>query len=133
MVTKVLGQVYVRGQMQDNEYTRRLVGCRNARLKMAQLRIPGMTISLSRYHIELVECECLCGPVIPLQTNSPGVGHWAFMVDDIHAEFERLKALDVKFKSESLNFITEGVNKGGYTICLLDLDGISLELVQPPP
>ncbi len=130
--TKVLGLEYVRGQVQDNEYTRRLVGFPAARLKVAQLRIPNLTIPVSRHHIELVEYEQPRGAVVPLQTNSPGVGHWAFVVDDINAEITRLKSLGVRFKSESPNLITEGVNRGGHTIYFLDPDGITLELMQPP-
>jgi catechol 2,3-dioxygenase-like lactoylglutathione lyase family enzyme len=131
--TRVLGLEYVRGQVQDNPYTRQLVGFPDARLKVAQLRIPNMTVPLSRHHIELVEYERPRGTVVPLQTNSPGVGHWAFIVDDIHAEFTRLKALGVHFKSPAPNAIAEGVNRGGYTIYFLDPDGITLELLQPPP
>ncbi len=130
--TKVLGLEYVRGQVQENEYTRRLVGFPEARLKVAQLRIPNLTIPLSRHHIELVEYEHPRGPAMALQTNSPGVGHWAFVVDDINAEVTRLRALGVRFKSESPNLITEGVNRGGSTIYFLDPDGITLELMQPP-
>lgn len=130
--TKVLGLEYVRGQVQDNEYSRRLVGFADARLKVAQLRIPNLTIPISRHHIELVEYEQPRGAGIPLQTNSPGVGHWAFVVDDIHAEVARLKSLGVRFKSESPNLVTEGVNRDGYTIYFLDPDGITLELMQPP-
>ncbi|OLC31498.1 MAG: hypothetical protein AUH31_02590 [Armatimonadetes bacterium 13_1_40CM_64_14] len=106
--TRVLGLEYVRGQVQDNPYTRQLVGFPDARLKVAQLRIPNMTVPLSRHHIELVEYERPRGTVGPLQTNSPGVGHWAFVVDDIHAEFARLKALGVQFKSSAPNAIAEG-------------------------
>ncbi len=130
--TKVLGLEYVRGQVQDNEYTRQLVGFPDARLKVAQLRIPNQTIPVSRHHIELVEYEQPQGSAIPLATNTPGVGHWAFVVDDIQAEVDRLKALGVQFKSAAPNLITGGVNRGGYTIYFLDPDGITLELIQPP-
>lgn len=130
--TKVLGLEHVRSQVQDNEYTRRLVGFPDARLKIAQLRIPNLTIPISRHHIELVEYEHPRGPVVPLQTNSPGVGHWAFIVDDVHREIARLQALGVRFKSETPNVITEGFNRGGSTIYFLDPDGITLELIQPP-
>ena len=49
--TEVLGLEYVRGQEQANEYTDKLVGYKNAHLKVAQLRVPGETIPLSRHHI----------------------------------------------------------------------------------
>ncbi len=131
--TEVLGLEYVRGQVQENEYTSRLVGFPDARLKVAQLRVPGQTIPLSRHHIELVEYERPHGEPVPLDTNRPGVAHWAFVVDDIHAEFNRLKGLGVHFKSDAPNAITAGVNKGGYAIYFLGPDGITLELLQPPP
>ncbi len=131
--TEVLGLEYVRSQEQANEYTARLVAFPNAHLKVAQLRVPGETIPLSRHHIELVEYVNPRGDDIPLDTNRTGVGHWAFMVDDIHKEFERMLALGVKFKAEKPVAIEAGVNKGGYTIYFYDLDGITLELIQPPP
>jgi len=89
-------------------------------------------IPLSHHHIELVEYIHPRGEDIPLETNRVGIGHWAFMVDDIHQEFERLKALGVKFKAEAPVSIEQGVNQGGYTIYFTDPDGITLELLQPP-
>ncbi len=131
--TEVLGLQFVRGQEQHNEYTSKLVGYPDAHLKVAQLRVPGQTIPISRHHVELVEYVHPRGEDIPLDTNRTGVGHWAFIVDDIHAEFERLSALGVKFKSERPVSIEHGVNKGGYTIYFTDPDGITLELLQPAP
>jgi lactoylglutathione lyase len=131
--TEVLGLQFVRGQEQHNEYTSKLVGYPDAHLKVAQLRVPGQTIPISRHHVELVEYVHPRGEDIPLDTNRTGVGHWAFIVDDIHAEFERLSALGVKFKSERPVAIEHGVNKGGYTIYFTDPDGITLELLQPAP
>ena len=89
-------------------------------------------IPLSHHHIELVEYIHPRGEDIPLETNRVGIGHWAFMVDDIHHEFQRLKALGVKFKAEAPVSIEQGVNQGGYTIYFTDPDGITLELLQPP-
>ena len=55
------------------------------------------------------------------------------MVDDTNAEFERRRELGVHFKAEKPIAIEAGVNKGGYTIYFTDTDGITLELIQPPP
>jgi lactoylglutathione lyase len=131
--TEVLGLEFVRDQVQHNEYTSKLVGYANAHLKVAQLRIPGESVPISRHHIELVEYIYPRGENIPLDTNRTGVGHWAFMVGDIHTEFNRLIGLGVKFKAEKPVAIEAGVNKGGYTIYFTDPDGITLELIQPPP
>lgn len=130
--TSVLGLEYLRGQEQANPYTRRLVGFPDAHLKVAQLRIPGAPIPRSQHHVELVEYVTPRGRTLELATNNPGVAHLALQVDDIHAEFERMKALGVRFKSDAPNVIEEGVNKGGYTIYFFDPDGITLELVQAP-
>lgn len=131
--TEVLGLEYVRGQTQHNVYTSKLVGFPEAHLKVAQLSVPGAAMPVSRHHIELVEYVHPRGEDIPLDTNRTGVGHWAFVVDDLQAEFKRLKALGVQFKAEAPVAIEEGVNKGGYTIYFIDPDGITLELLQPPP
>lgn len=131
--TEVLGLEFVREQVQHNAYTSKLVGYENAHLKVAQLRVPGASVPISRHHIELVEYVFPRGEDIPLDTNRTGVGHWAFIVDDIHAEFNRLIGLGVKFKAETPVAIEAGVNKGGYTIYFTDPDGITLELIQPPP
>ncbi|WP_052889363.1 VOC family protein [Thermogemmatispora carboxidivorans] len=131
--TTVLGLEFVRGQVQQNEYTSRLVNFPNAHLKVAQLRIPGAGPTRSQHHLELVEYVWPQGQRLELATNNVGIAHLAFEVDDIHAAVARLQGMGVRFKSETPNAITEGVNKGGYSIYLLDPDGITLELVQPPP
>jgi catechol 2,3-dioxygenase-like lactoylglutathione lyase family enzyme len=129
--TEVLGMEYVRGQEQANEYTARLVGFPDVHLKVAQLRVPDMATPRSLHHVELVEYVHPRGAAIPLDTNRTGVGHWAFQVTDLHAEYARMKALGVHFKSEP-NAITAGVNKGGWAVYFTDPDGITHELVQPP-
>ena len=52
-------------------------------------------------------------------------------MDDIFAEYERMKALGVRFRSEPVA-IEAGRNKGGYTCYFLDPDDITLEIIQPP-
>lgn len=130
--TEVLGLEYVRGQIQANPYTSKLVGFPDIHLKVAQLRVPGLPAPRSLHHIELIEYVKPRGADIPLETNRTGIGHWAFQIDDMMTEFARMKALGVNFKSEP-NYIAEGVNKGGYAVYFTDPDGITLELVQPPP
>lgn len=133
--TEVLGLEYVRGQTQHNEYTARLVGFPGVHLKVAQLKVPGEPYAArANHHVELVEYVDPHGrDDLDLATNNTGVAHWAFIVDDIHAEFNRMKALGVTFKSDAPNYIAEGVNKGGYAVYLTDPDGFTLELLQPPP
>ncbi len=133
--TEVLGLQYLRGQIQENEYTGRMIGYTNVKLKVAQLLVPGMPLpAKGNHHIELIEYVRPPGRSdLDLSTCNTGVGHWAFIVDDIHAEFNRLKALGVKFKADAPVAIEYGVNKGGWGIYFTNPDGITFELIQPPP
>ena len=133
--TEVLGLEYFRSQEQHNEYTGKLVGFADAHLKVAQLKVPGQPLAEgANHHIELVQYILPPGRHdLDLGTNHTGSGHWAFVVDDIHAEFARMQALGVKFKAEQPVAIQAGVNKGGFAVYFTDLDGITLELLQPPP
>lgn len=65
------------------------------------------------------------------RTENAGSAHLAFAVDDICAEYERMKALGVRFRNDPVA-IEAGRNKGGYTVYLLDPDDITLEIIQPP-
>ncbi len=132
--TEVLGLEYFRSQEQHNEYTGHLVGYPDAHLKVAQLKVPGQPYCEgANHHIELVEY------ILPpnaegndMNTYFVGNGHWAFVVDDIHKEWARMKALGVRFKHDRPVAIQAGVNKGGFAIYLFDPDNITLELLQPP-
>lgn len=130
--TKVIGMQLVHTQTQHNEYTARLVNYDGAHLKVAQLAIPSMTQARSGHLLELVEyVSPRCQPT-DTATCRPGTAHLAFQVEDIHAEYERMKAHGVRFKSPP-NAITAGINKGGYTCYFLDPDDITLEIIQAPP
>ena len=130
--TKIIGMSLVHTQDQHNEYTAKLVGYEGANLKVAQLAIPAMTQQRSNHLLELVQYvypEC---PPMDSATCRPGSAHLCFQVDDCWAEYQRMKALGVRFKSEP-NAITAGINKGGFTCYFLDPDDITLEILQAPP
>jgi lactoylglutathione lyase len=131
----VLGMELVHRQDQSNEYTSRLVGYDGASLRVAQLALPGRfdgPATVSSHDLELVEYVHPRLPSPQLERCMPGTGHLAFAVSDIQHEYARLTALGVRFLSPP-NAITSGVNEGGSTCYFLDPDGITLELVQPPP
>lgn len=130
--TNVIGMKLVHTQEQQNEYTSRLVAYENAHLKVAQLSIEAMNQARSGHLLELVEyVHPHCEPT-DTATCRPGSAHLAFQVEDIHADYERMKALGVRFKSPP-NAITAGINKGGFTCYFLDPDDITLEIIQAPP
>jgi catechol 2,3-dioxygenase-like lactoylglutathione lyase family enzyme len=115
-------------QDQNNEYTRKLVAYADANLKVAQLSLPGP----SGHVLELVQFLTPSLPAHPAGTGYPNSAHMAFTVQDIQAEYRRLRDAGVTFRSEPIA-ITAGVNRGGATVYFLDPDGVTLELLQPPP
>jgi catechol 2,3-dioxygenase-like lactoylglutathione lyase family enzyme len=117
-------------QYQDNAYTRRLVGYPNARLRVAQFRIPGEPIGPSGHHLELVENLSPRGSRGDPGICNPGAAHLAVIVEDIFSFYDYLIEKKVHFVSPP-NLITAGINKGGYTCYFFDPDEIILELVQP--
>jgi lactoylglutathione lyase len=127
----VLGLTLVHEQVQDNAYTRSLVGYPDARLRVAQLAVHRPRAGVSSHDVELVEYVEPRGPRQDPARHRPGSAHLAFVVDDIASEYERLSAAGVRFVSPP-NRIEAGVNRGGFACYLLDPDDITLELVQPP-
>ncbi len=128
----VLGMTLVHEQVQHNEYTAQLVGYPDAHLKVAQLKTPASTASPSTHVLELVEYVHPRGDRVDPNTYHSGSSHMAFVVDDMAAEYARLKSLGVRFKNEPVR-IAAGVNLGGYGVYFWDPDQITLELIQPPP
>ncbi len=128
--TEVLGMDLVHRQVQDNDYTRTLVGLPDAVLEIAQLKLPGVPSGVSTHVLELVEYRRPAGRRSELPTHNVGAAHLAFVVDDVADRYERMLGLGVDFVSSPVA-ITAGVNLGGFTCYFRDPDGITLELVQP--
>jgi lactoylglutathione lyase len=126
----VLGMKLIHTGIHDQPYTSVQVGFKDAHLKAAQLTIEGITPSRSGHLLELIEYVNPRGEPTDTTTNRPGSAHMAFQVDDLQAEYERMKALGVRFKSEPVRIVA-GINEGGWTIYFLDPDNITLEMVQP--
>lgn len=130
--TDVLGLELVNRQSQNNDYTKKLVGMSDAALEVARFRIPGVPLGASDHILELVHYVTPVGHVIPLATNSPGVAHFAFLVDDIIERYNRLTSLGVSFRNPPVA-ITEGTNRGGMVCYFHGPDGETLEFLQPSP
>jgi catechol 2,3-dioxygenase-like lactoylglutathione lyase family enzyme len=130
--TRVLGLELVHRQVQDNAYTRTLVGIPDAVLEIAQFKIPGVSPGLSTHMLELVEYKRPKGERPPLLTYNVGDAHLALLVTNIHTEYERLRQQEVVFRNPPVA-ITEGANRGGYSCYFQDPDGITLEMLQPSP
>lgn len=127
----LLGFTFVHRQVQDNEYTRRLVGYPDARIEVAQFAVPGERRGLSTHDLELVHYLEPKGRRSEAEIRNPGEGHLAIAVDDADAWYERLSAAGIRFFSPP-NEITAGVNTGGKACYFHGPDDIVHELLQPP-
>jgi catechol 2,3-dioxygenase-like lactoylglutathione lyase family enzyme len=130
--TECLGLELVDRQRQDSAYTGTLVGMPKAVLEVARFDIPGRTRGPSGHLLELIQYVRPEGSVIPLLTNSPGVAHLAFIVDDIHERYQRMHDGGVQFRNSPVA-ITTGTNAGGWACYCSGPDGETLELLQLPP
>jgi catechol 2,3-dioxygenase-like lactoylglutathione lyase family enzyme len=126
----ILGMKLVHRMIHDQPYTSVQVGFPNALLKVALFTIEGFPATRSGHLLELIEYVNPRGEPTDTSTNRPGAAHLAFQVDDLQAEYSRLRALGVRFKSEPVR-ITAGRNEGGWTVYFLDPDNITLEMIQP--
>jgi lactoylglutathione lyase len=126
----ILGMTLIRTFVHDQPYTSVQVGFKDTYLKVATFTIEGMPVPRSGHLLELIEYVNPRGEPTDTTTNRPGAAHLAFQVDDLNAEYRRMKTLGVRFKSEPVR-ITAGPNEGGWTIYFLDPDNITLEMVQP--
>ena len=130
----LLGLRLVHRMVHDQKYTSSQIGFRDALLKVALFNVADMPqgSSPSGHVLELIEYVNPRGEPLNAATNRPGAAHLALQVDDLEAEFARLKAAGVQFRSEAPVPITHGRHSGGLTCYLLDPDGITLELIELP-
>jgi catechol 2,3-dioxygenase-like lactoylglutathione lyase family enzyme len=123
----LFGMKRLGGGTYDFDYIRRTVGYPDAVLKIAVL---GMADARDGQRLELIEYVAPRGQPVDTATCRPGAAHLAFVVDDIDAEYERLRTAGVRFKS-SPNEVTYGINRGAKAVYFNGPDDIALELVQP--
>lgn len=108
------------------KYFRDIVGFPDCRVRAAHLRIPG-----SSHVLELFEYVAPRGAPADVRTNNPGSAHIAFLVDDLPALYNTLTSQGIRFRSIPV-VIDAGANRGGLSVYVLDPDGITVELFQPP-
>jgi catechol 2,3-dioxygenase-like lactoylglutathione lyase family enzyme len=125
----VLGLSLIRRQRNDNAYTRQIVGIEGAVLDVAFFGLPAGSRGASGQVLELMQYLEPPGGRPELHTGDVGVGHLALEVDDLAAEYERLRGHGVRFRNPPVE-IDAGLNRGGWACYLLDPDGITIELIQ---
>jgi lactoylglutathione lyase len=95
-------------------------------IRAAFLEIPGGGF------IELLEYQGIERYPAASRPCDFGGGHFCFYVSKVDELAEKMFALGYKARSESCVDITEGPNKGGRSLYLLDPDGYPIELFQRP-
>ncbi|MBI3943196.1 MAG: VOC family protein [Chloroflexi bacterium] len=123
---RVLGFPLVLRQDSQSEYLGSITGFSKVHIRMAHLQLPGTNVRL-----ELFEYLEPLGQKADMRTMNTGSAHICFLVTDLPAIYERLKAQGIPFRSPPVA-ITSGANRGGYSVYFEDPDGITLELFQPP-
>lgn len=107
-------------------YMGEMIGYPGCEIEYAYFPLPGGTAML-----ELIEYVSPVSAAVDLETSNLGNGHLCLLVDDLHAEFERLRPV-APFRSPAPVEITAGANKGGWGAYLRDPDGITIQLMQVP-
>jgi lactoylglutathione lyase len=107
-----------------DEYFRQIVGIPDCEVSAAHLRVPA-----SDHVIELFQYK-VTRPPTQSSPNALRHAHLAFLIDDLPAAYEELRAKGARFLSPPV-LITAGANAGGYGVYMLDPNGITLELFQP--
>lgn len=110
-----------------NKYWRDIVGFPDAVVRGAFLAIPGTS-----HRLELYEYMHPRGTPADVRTNNPGSVHLCLYVDDARAMHAALSARGVVFRSPPID-LDEGPNIGGVAMYMVDPDGVTIELFQPPP
>ena len=128
---ELIGMRRIGGGRYDFEYIGRMVGSPDAHLEIAVLAYEPQGEGSDRQILELVEYKHPRGDPTDTEFNRPGNAHLCFLVDDIEAEYERLRSNGVCFRSPPQE-ITYGINKGGRAVYFNGPDGVGLELLQRP-
>lgn len=121
----LFGMKRIGGGTYDFDYIRTVIGYNDAVLEIAFLSYPD-----SGENLELIEYVKPKGEPVSTATCRPGAAHLSFKVEDIEADYRRLKGKGVRFKAPPVE-ITFGMNKGSKAVYFNGPDGIALELIQP--
>jgi catechol 2,3-dioxygenase-like lactoylglutathione lyase family enzyme len=124
----LLGSDPILEQVIREQHVAEIVGYDELELAIALFEIPGSTTIL-----ELLEYRKPRGITIDMETANPGNAHVCLVVEDLDAEFRRLGAAGVEFRSAGPVYSPTGAWKGSKAVYLRDPDGITVELVELPP
>ena len=124
----VLGLKLIRRQGGTHDYLGKVTG-----FPGVDLRIAIFQVSDDQDHIlELLQYVSHPAEPTPRETNRPGNGHLAFVVDDAGSAYRELRNAGVEMVNEPAE-VTLGINAGGKAFYFRDPDGFTLEVIQRRP
>jgi catechol 2,3-dioxygenase-like lactoylglutathione lyase family enzyme len=123
----LLGCEVLATQEKQGGYLAAIVGYPDAHVRMAHLRVPG-----GEHVIELFEYIAPEAARADVEPRNVGASHLCFIVDDLPAFYEDLRARGADTFVSPPVTVDTGINTGGYALYLRDPDGITVELFQPP-
>jgi catechol 2,3-dioxygenase-like lactoylglutathione lyase family enzyme len=109
----------------DADYSADMIGYAGSSIDWAYFPLPGAG------SLELVQYTRPEPRLVDMETYCVGNGHLCLVVDDLHAEYQRLQGL-ADFRTPAPVQIPVGPNAGGWGVYLRDLDGITIQLLQSP-
>jgi glyoxylase I family protein len=110
----------------DTAWIKTMTGIPDAHLQVQNLELGQTTLELLHY----VRPKTPAHADMPL--TSAGAAHVAVAMDDVYAEFKRLSAVGVKFRSEPIT-VPQGLSFAGFkAVYGFDPDGYTFEILQPP-
>jgi len=104
-------------------FVERVTGVAGAHVRIVHLRGYG-------FNFELLEYRAPRGDTRAREPNHAGSAHLCFITDDLDAEYARLAALGIRFRSPGPVTAVGGPNDGGKVLYLEDPDGNPVEVVQ---
>ena len=122
------GMTRLGGGVYDFDYLRQIVGYSDARLKIAVLGFA--SAGGAGHKLELIEYLEPRDAAVDTATNRPGAAHLCLEVEDIQADYERLRSRGVQFKSAPVE-VAHGINRRAWAVYFSGPDNIALELFQP--
>jgi catechol 2,3-dioxygenase-like lactoylglutathione lyase family enzyme len=99
-------------------------------LPFTLVRIAFLAIPNSTAVIELLEYRGVSLQKPAYIPMDPGTGHVCFLVDDLHALFDRLRASGHNSRSDAPIEITAGPNRGSWAAYFEDPDGYPVEFIE---
>jgi catechol 2,3-dioxygenase-like lactoylglutathione lyase family enzyme len=121
---KLLGLQVVDDEFLEGQEFSRLVGVEEAKVRAVMLSVDGQVPFVELVEFLWPDSRLLSGTE---KTSDVGNAHFCLLVDDIHAEYERLREAGIRFTGPPI-VADEGRFKGEWAAYCFDPEGQAVEL-----